>query len=129
MKLTNKLALALAIIFAASQQSTAVSFSGSGTNPEVNANASGSATFSIAGSLLTSIHKNQTSPTTTAQGNAMTGIAFDIHSVSLVLTFACTAITARSEIWWSGGLSNMSDPWAGSSTDVLSPRDRHGVTA
>ncbi len=122
--------LALAIVFAASHQSPAtIIFSGSGNNPEVGATASGSAAFSIAGNTLTLVLKNLTSPRTTAQGNAMTGVAFDINMANPVLGFATTALTAGSQIWTSELLSNTSDPLAGSWTDVLgaSPLAAYGV--
>lgn len=123
-------AIALAIVFSASRPSSAATiFIGSGNNPEVSANASGSASFSIAGNTLTVVLKNLTSPRTTAQGNAMTGVAFDVNSASPVLAFTNTARSPGSVIWTSETSSNTSDPLAGSWTSVLgaSPLAAYGV--
>ncbi|MHB8973860.1 MAG: XDD4 family exosortase-dependent surface protein [Pirellulaceae bacterium] len=122
--------VALAIVFTASHESSAsIVFSGTGNNPEVGVNAAGSATFSIAGNNLTVVLQNLTGPRTTDQGNAMTGVAFDIHAASLKLTLTSTAITAGSAIWTSEASSNISNPLAGSWTNKLgsSPLAAYGV--
>jgi hypothetical protein len=84
-------ALAAGVGFA-SQAS--VLFSGTGFNPEAATNASGSALFQISGNLLTVTLNNTTSPRTTAQGNALTGVAFDFKNASPVpvLTLVSTAL-------------------------------------
>ena len=104
-------------------------FIGSGNNPEVSANASGSAAFTISGSTLTVVLKNTTSPRTTAQGNAMSGVTFDVNTTSPTLTLNSTALTVGSAIWTSETSSNTSDPLAGSWTTTLgaTPLGEYGV--
>jgi hypothetical protein len=109
--------------------SAAIIFSGTAFNPEASANASGSASFSIAGNTLKLALTNLTNPRTTAQGNTLTGVAFDIGSASPALTLTSTALTAGSSIWTSKTSSNTTDPVAGSWTTVLgnSPLAAYGV--
>jgi hypothetical protein len=104
-------------------------FTGSGNNPEVGANASGSATFTISGNSLIVVLQNTTSPRTAAQGNAMTGVTFDVDTTSPTLTLSGTALTAGSAIWTSETSSNTSDPLAGSWTSTLgaTPLGEYGV--
>lgn len=113
---TAILALALA---AATPALASVEFTGSGNNPEVNATASGSALFSISGNSLTIVLTNTTAPRTTAQGNAMTGVVFDILGGSPLLSLSSIALASGSDIWTSKFASNTSDPLAGSWTSVL----------
>jgi hypothetical protein len=104
-------------------------FSGSGNNPEVGGNASGSATFNISGDTLTIVLKNTTDPRTAAQGNVLSGVAFDLDSASPALALTGTALDGASEIWTSETASNTSDPLAGSWTNVLggSPLGDYGI--
>ncbi len=107
----------------------AVTFSGAGFNSEAGANASGSATFTITGNTLTLVLTNSTAPRTTAQGNALTGVTFDITPGSPVLSLTGTAMTAGSLLWNSKTSSTSSAALAGSWTNVLggSPLGEYGV--
>ncbi|HRJ48955.1 MAG: hypothetical protein KF787_04265 [Phycisphaeraceae bacterium] len=107
----------------------AVTFSGTGLNPEVNAFASGDAEFSIAGDILTIILTNTTAPRTTAQGNAMTGVAFDITGGAPSLALTSTAMTAGSLLWTSKFASTGAASLNGSWTSVLgaSPLGMYGA--
>src|SRR5262245_49280361 len=78
-----------------------VLFVGSGTNPEAGAAASGAAEFSISGDVLTLVLTNTTSPRTAAQGNALTGVTFDISPGSPALALTGIALTPGSTIWTS----------------------------
>lgn len=109
--------------------SAAVTFSGTGWNPEVNAFASGDAEFSIAGDTLTVILTNTTAPRTTAQGNAMTGVIFDIAGGAPSLALTGTAMTAGSLLWTSKFASTGSASLHGSWTSNLgvSPLGMYGA--
>jgi len=96
-----------------------VEFTGSGMNPEVNAMASGSALFTISGNTLTVVLTNTTAPRTTAQGNTLTGVVFDILGGSPALALSGIALGDASAIWTSKFDSNTSDPLAGSWTSSL----------
>jgi hypothetical protein len=104
-------------------------FSGSGYNPEAGAAASGTALFSVSGDTLTLVLTNTTQPRTAAQGNALTGVAFDIDPGSPALTLVGIALTPGSSIWTSRTSSNTAGPLAGSWTDVLggSPSGEYGI--
>ncbi|HVT27519.1 MAG TPA: XDD4 family exosortase-dependent surface protein [Lacipirellulaceae bacterium] len=131
MRLTLSTALAFFVAsFSHAHLSAAVFFSGSGNNPEAAANASGEASFAISGNTLTVVLTNTTSPRTAAQGNALSGIAFDIDSASPTLSLTNTALTSGSAIWTSKTASNTSDPLSGSWTDVLgsTPPASYGVS-
>lgn len=108
-----------------------VVFSGSGNNPEVGANASGSAEFSISGDILTVVLTNTTAPRTTAQGNALTGVTFDVTGANPALDLASTAMTAGSLLWTSKTASTSSANINGSWTDVLgaSPLGEFGAAS
>ena len=114
---------------AASSASASVIFNGSGINPEVSGAASASAVFSISGDVLTVVLTNTTAPRTTAQGNALTGVVFDIDGNGPVLNFTSIALTSGSEIWTSKTAHNTVNPLAGSWTSVLgsSPLAEYGV--
>ncbi len=91
-------ALAASLVVSAN---AAVLFNGTGLNPEANTNASGSALFAISGNTLTVTLRNTTLPRTTAQGNALTGVAFDFLNASPVptLTLTSTALGAGAQLW------------------------------
>ena len=99
----------------------AVLFSGSGLNPEVNATASGTALFQISGNLLTVTLNNTTLPRTTAQGNALTGIAFDIVGVTPMptLTLLSTTLGSGAQLWTSKTAFVTSSNINGAWTNVL----------
>lgn len=129
MRIHYLLAASAAVACVAVTASAAVTFTGSGNNPEANATASGSATFSISGNILTVVLANTTLPRTAAQGNAMTGVTFDLDSASPVLGLSSTAMTAGSLLWTSELNSTAVAALAGSWTNVLggSPLGEYGV--
>ena len=100
---TIRLLVAAASAGVAMSSQAAVLFTGTGFNPEAATNASGSALFQISGNILTVTLNNTTSPRTTAQGNALTGVAFDIVGVvpmpTLVLT--STVLGSGAQLWTS----------------------------
>lgn len=78
-----------------------VSFSGSGLNPETHNNTvSAEASFSLLGQTLVLTLTN-TSGATAAQGDALTGLLFNIGgtSASAVLDLSSVALASGSEIW------------------------------
>jgi len=103
----------------AAASNASVVFDGSGYNPEVNASASGSAFFTVSGNTLTIVLTNTTGPRTTAQGNALTGVVFDILGGSPALSLSAIALTAGSEMWTSETASTTSGALAGSWTSAL----------
>ncbi len=119
----------LALTAVAGMAQASVVFSGTGINPEAGTNASGSAEFSISGNTLTLILTNTTAPRTASQGNAMTGVSFDITPGSPVLTLTSTAITGGSLLWTSKVASTAAANISGSWTNVLgaSPLGEYGV--
>ncbi|GMV25947.1 MAG: hypothetical protein AMXMBFR58_19780 [Phycisphaerae bacterium] len=116
---------------AASLAHAAVTFTGTGNNPEVNALASGSATFTITGNTLTIELTNTTSPRTASQGNALTGVSFDLDGGSPILAFTSITMTAGSELWTSKtshtAVANINGSW----TNVLgaSPLGEYGAAS
>lgn len=106
-------------------------FSGNANNPEVGTNASGSAEFSISGDVLTVVLTNTTAPRTTAQGNALTGVTFDVTGTNPALDLASTAMSAGSLLWTSKTASTASANINGSWTDVLgaSPLGEFGAAS
>lgn len=106
-----------------------VTFTGSGLNPEANATGAGSAKFTISGNTLTLVLTNLTSPRSAAQGNALTGVTFDINPGAPVLTLTSTALTSGSELWSSKTTSTSAASLNGSWTNVLgaSPLGEYGV--
>jgi hypothetical protein len=121
--------IAFALFFCGPARAS-IQFSGSGPNPEAsNAIASALATFSITGNNLTLILQNTTSPRTAAQGNALTGVVFDIDSATPALSLTGIALTGGSSIWTSEVSSNTSNSLLGSWTNVLgsSPLAEYGV--
>src|SRR5262245_60673973 len=121
--------LVVALLGPSQSAKAGVIFSGSGNNPEASATASGKAEFTISGNILTVVLTNTTSPRTTAQGNALTGVTFDIDPGNPVLTLTGIALTSGSTIWTSETASNTSNPLSGSWTNVLgsSPLGEYGV--
>lgn len=113
----------------ASFSQAAVVFSGSGFNPEGATNVAGSAMFTISGNTLTLVLTNTTAPRTTAQGNAMTGVTFDVGNGSAVLTLTSTALTSGADFWTSKFATNNAAALNGSWTNVLgaSPLGAYGV--
>jgi hypothetical protein len=118
---TIRLLVAAASAGGAMSSQAAVLFSGTVFNPEAATNASGSALFQISGNILTVTLNNTTSPRTTAQGNALTGVAFDIVGVvpmpTLVLT--STALGSGAQLWTSKTAFVNSSNINGSWTNVL----------
>ena len=113
-------AAALAAALACTAASSAsVVFSGTGYNPEASTTASGTALFSVSGGTLSVVLTNTTLPRTTAQGNALTGIVFDVNGSSPSLALTGIALTSGSEIWTSKTAHNTVNPLAGSWTSVL----------
>lgn len=123
MKMCSTVAARAAVLAlaTASVAQGAVTFTGSGLNPEVNATASGSAVFSISGNLLTVTLTNTTAPRTTAQGNALTGIAFDIIGAVPMptLTLVSTSLAPGAQLWTSKTAFSNSANINGSWTNVL----------
>lgn len=98
---TIRLLVAAASAGVVMSSQAAVLFTGTGFNPEAATNASGSALFQISGNLLTVTLNNTTAPRTTAQGNALTGIAFDFQNAIPVpvLTLVSTALGSGAQLW------------------------------
>lgn len=125
---TASAAIMLALASGAAQ--AAVTFTGSGNNPETGQTATGSALFSVSGNLLTVVLTNTTAPRTTAQGNALTGVSFDIDGTGPSLSLSSTALTAGSLLWTSKTTSTSSTNLNGSWTSVLggSPLGEYGAS-
>lgn len=104
-------------------------FVGSGLNPETGSSVAGTAAFAISGNNLTLVLTNTTSPRTTAQGDALTGVTFDVSAGSPPLALTSIILTAGSALWTSKLSSTTSPTLAGSWTDVLggSPLAAYGV--
>ena len=105
-------------------------FSGFGYNQEAQANASGSAGFTISGNVLTLVLTNTTAGRTAAQGNALTGVTFDIQGPSGPLTLTSFGLTdVTDKIWTSNLASSAVSPLSGSWTTSLgsSPIGEYGV--
>ncbi|HLO41730.1 MAG TPA: XDD4 family exosortase-dependent surface protein [Phycisphaerales bacterium] len=126
----NVIAAAIALTTAAGLANAGVVFSGTGNNPEVNANASGTADFSLSGDILTVVLTNTTSPRTAAQGNALTGVTFDVTGANPGLDLTSTAL-GGSLLWTSKTASTSSANINGSWTDVLgaSPLGEFGAAS
>lgn len=107
----------------------AVLFTGFGNNPETAESASGTAEFTIAGNDLIVVLTNTTNPRTTAQGNTLTGVTFDINPGAPTLSLTSIAMTSGAELWTSKTTSLSSATLAGSWTDVLgaSPLGEYGA--
>jgi hypothetical protein len=123
------LSIVLFTLFAGTANASIV-FAGFGFNQEASAFASGSAGFSISGNVLTLVLTNTTASRTTAQGNALTGVAFDIKGPSGPLTLTSCGLTdATDKIWTSKVGSNDVNPLSGSWTTKLgsSPIGEYGV--
>jgi len=124
------LAALAASVGLASTAGASVIFTGSGFNPEGGVNVAGSAAFTISGNTLTLVLKNTTAPRSTAQGNAMTGVTFDINPGSPLLSLTSTALTGGANLWTSKTASSNSALLGGSWTSVLgaSPLGEYGVS-
>jgi MYXO-CTERM domain-containing protein len=111
--------------------SAAVTFSGSGNNPEVSGNAAGSAEFSISGNTLTVTLTNTTAPRTTAQGNALTGVAFDLIGSSPSLVLTNVALGSGAFLWGNETSNSAPANINGSWTSVLgaSPLAAYGAAS
>ncbi|MBY0112760.1 MAG: hypothetical protein K2Y21_08060 [Phycisphaerales bacterium] len=98
---TIRLLVAAASAGVVMSSQAAVLFTGTGFNPEAATTASGSALFQISGNLLTVTLNNTTSPRTTAQGNALTGVAFDFKNAVPVpvLSLVSTALGSGAQLW------------------------------
>ncbi|MBL8887621.1 MAG: PEP-CTERM sorting domain-containing protein [Phycisphaerales bacterium] len=107
-----------------------VTFTGSGYNPEGNANASGSAMFTISGNTLSLVLTNTSLLRTAAQGNALTGVAFNINPGAPVLSLTSIDMTGGSNLWTSKTASSGSAALSGSWTTVLgsSPLGEYGIS-
>ncbi|MBX3354971.1 MAG: PEP-CTERM sorting domain-containing protein [Phycisphaeraceae bacterium] len=131
-RFTLKIALpfaALIVTGVTSSTSADVLFTGSGWNPEVSSNASGTASFSVSGSSLIVVLTNTTSNRTTAQGNALTGVVFDVVNGGPNLVLSGIALAPGSEIWTSKTASNTTGALAGSWTSVLGSQPLAGYGA
>ncbi|MGQ0627755.1 MAG: XDD4 family exosortase-dependent surface protein [Phycisphaerales bacterium] len=122
---------ATTVALLAGSASAAVTFTGTGNNPEVNGLASGSATFSVSGNTLTVTLTNTTSPRTTAQGNALVGVAFDVNGSAPGLDLTSVTLGAGAAVFTNGSTSNTSTNLNGSYTDVLgaSPLAAYGASS
>src|SRR5262245_30857341 len=69
-----------------------VTFTGSGNDLENNHAVSGTASFSISGDVLTIVLTNTTAGGTLAQGDALTGVAFDVSQPNPVPTLTLSSI-------------------------------------
>jgi len=116
----NPCIASIAAVFATiSPTSASVVFNGSGLNPEVNASASGSAMFQVSGGTLTILLTNTTDPRTTAQGNALTGVVFDVLGGAPALVLSGISLAPNSALWTSKTTSTTSTNLAGSWTGSL----------
>ncbi len=125
LKYSFTVAASAAVLAMASSAGAAVVFSGSGYNSEGNQNVSGSATFSISGNTLTVVLTNTTLPRTTAQGNAMTGVTFNLSSGNPALTLTSTQVTAGSTYWTSKTTSALPPSLVGSWTSAVVSNSQH----
>lgn len=126
------IASALALLGPSPAQA-AFTVTGSGTNAETGGPVAASATFAIAGDILTLVLTN-TSPTPTpVRGDVLQGIAFDIAGPNPTLSLANVALTApgNDAIFTGKTASNASDPLNGSYTNALgsSPVAEFGVSS
>ncbi|MBS0188778.1 MAG: PEP-CTERM sorting domain-containing protein [Planctomycetes bacterium] len=113
------IAAALAATGVAASAHAAVTFTGTGFNPEGSAIVSGSAKFSVSGNTLTLVLTNTSLPRTTAQGNALTGVAFSFAGGSPSLTMTSIAMTGGSLLWTSKTASSAVASLTGSWTTTL----------
>lgn len=111
-------AIAAAALIAGSANAS-VLFTGSGLNPEAGTTASGSALFDVSGSSLTILLTNLTDPRTASQGNALTGVTFDVIDGAPALALSSVALGPGSALWTSKTASNTSTNLNGSWTSVL----------
>jgi hypothetical protein len=128
-KVRAAVSIFLTILMTGSANASIV-FSGFGYNQEAGAIASGSAGFSISGDVLTLVLTNTTAGRTTAQGNALTGVTFDIKGPSGALTLTSFGLTDTTDKFWtSKTASNVVNSLAGSWTSKLgsNPLGEYGV--
>lgn len=113
------LALAALMIGLFPASAPAAIFLGSGLSPENSNSVSAKADFSIVGDVLTLVLTNTTAGGTKAQGDALTGVVFDLTKSPLPnLTLASIALTSGSKIYTSSGINNAT-ALSGSWTDDL----------
>lgn len=94
-------------------------FIGSGLSPEKSNAVSAKAEFSILGNVLKLVLTNTTAGGTKAQGDALTGVVFDLTKSPLPsLTLASVTLTSGSNIYTSSGINNAT-VLSGSWTDDL----------
>ena len=115
-------AVVATLLFDAATSRGATIWTGSGTNPETGGTAvSASATFTITGNILTIVLQNTSGPTL-RQGDALTGIEFNITGAAPLLALVPLnpiALTAGSSIFTTTSASNTTDPLDGSWTDDI----------
>jgi hypothetical protein len=122
-------AAAVVLCLAAAPARADMIFAGAGTNPEAGDAASGRAVFAVAGDTLTLVLTNTTGPRTVSQGNALTGVTFDVAGGSPALALSGVGLTAGGRIWASEAAGKAGGSLAGSWTDDLgdSPLGAYGV--
>ncbi len=112
------LIVASGLALTADPASAALQFTGSGFNPETgHTGQSAEADISLVGSTLTLTLRN-TSGLTPAQGDALTGILFDL-STTASLKLQAVTLAPGGHIWTSGSKTYDSKKLAGSWTDAL----------
>jgi hypothetical protein len=100
---------------------SAAVFSGAGLSPEHSSAVSAKAEFSITGNILTLVLTNTTAGGTGSQGDALTGVVFDLSKSPLPnLALASTQLTAGGNIYTNATTINNSTLLSGSWTDDLS---------
>lgn len=108
----------------AAPASASIAFTASGTNAETgHAGQSAQANISLVGSMLTLTLKN-TSGLTQTQGDALTGILFNIANQHAELSLQSISLASGSNLWVSGTSTNDSKSLAGSWTDELADHPR-----
>lgn len=107
----------------AAPAAAALQFTGSGFNAETgHAGQSAEADMSLVGSTLTLTLTNTTG-VTMAQGDALTGILFNLAG-SAHLSLQSISLATGSDLWISGSKTYDSEPLAGSWTDSLAEHPR-----
>lgn len=111
------------LLLAAPAASAVVRYSGSGLNAETgSAGQSAAADLSLVGNILTLTLQN-TTDVTTEQGDALTGILFDVAS-AVTLKLQSISLAEGSNLWLSQTQVNDSRSLVGSWTDVLAAPPR-----
>ncbi len=115
---TRALLGATLLFLAAAPASAVLHFSGSGFNAETGSSGqSAAADLSLVGNMLTLTLQN-TTDVTTEQGDALTGILFDVAS-AVTLKLQSISLAEGSNLWLSQTQVNDSRSLVGSWTDVL----------